>query len=128
MLLDDVATYLATALSLTVGTTVFTGQMPDTPDQCVTVHEYGGFAPEHTLGADHVMRRPRIQVACRGPIGDYATPRNTADLVYSAMHMGKATLSGTVYYRVEAVDEPFPLERDANNRWIICCNYQVFKA
>jgi hypothetical protein len=36
-------------------------------------------------------------------------------------------LSGTVYYRIEAVDEPFPLERDANNRWIIVANYQVWK-
>ena len=124
-LLTDIATYLQTALSLA---TVYTGQMPDTPDACVTVHEYGGFAPVNTMGTDHQIRRPRIQIACRGAQGDYATPRATADSAYTALHMGGAVLSGTTYYRVEAVDEPFPLERDANNRWIIVANYQVWKA
>jgi len=125
MLLDEIATFLWTALSLTV----YKGSMPDTPDEALTVYEYGGFAPVHAMGgADHLMRRPRIQIACRGPIGDYATPRTTADLAYSAMHMSSATLSGTAYFRVEAVDEPFPLERDSNDRWIICCNYEIWKA
>jgi len=125
MLLDEIATFLGTALSLTV----YKGSMPDTPDEALTVYEYGGFAPVHAMGAaDHLMRRPRIQIACRGPIGDYATPRTTADAAYSAMHMGAATLSAVAYYRVEAVDEPFPLERDSNDRWIICCNYEIWKA
>lgn len=127
-LLDELGTFLASAMSLTVGTSLFLGSMPDAPDTCTTIYEYGGMAPEHTLGTDHIIRRPRIQVACRGPVGDYATPRTAADTAYSAMHMGTATLSGTAYYRVEAIDEPFPLERDANDRWIIVCNYEVMKA
>jgi len=127
MVLDEIGAYLATALSLTVATNLFLGSTPDTPDACVTVFEYGGIGPEHTLGQDHAIQKPRVQIVCRGASNDYATPRTQAKAAYTAMHFTGQTLSGTRYLRSEAIDEPFPLNRDANSRWLIACNYEIWK-
>ena len=131
MVLDEVATFLAAASpspSLgTVGTTIFKGQSPDSPDTCIIVYEYGGFAPQHTFGSDHTITRPRVQIVCRGAADDYEAPRTTAKSVYQKMHFSKSTLSSVSYLRAEAVSEPFPLDRDENGRWLIACNYHIEK-
>jgi hypothetical protein len=131
MVLDEVAAFLAAASpspSLgTVGTTIFKAQSPDSPDACIIVYEYGGFAPLHTFGSDHTITRPRVQIVCRGEPDDYVTPRTTAKNVYQKMHFGKSTLSSTSYFRAEAISEPFPLENDENGRHLIACNYHIEK-
>ena len=47
--LDDIGTHLAAATipaaDLTLGTNLFLGRRPDTPDTCVALYETGGTAP-----------------------------------------------------------------------------------
>lgn len=127
MLLDEVAVYLASALSLTVGEIIFKGSAPESPNACITLYEYGGFSPQHTFGTDHIITRPHFQAVCRGEPNDYEGPRTQAKAVYTAMHFGRSTLSTVAYFRAEAIDEPFPLERDANGRWLIAINFHIEK-
>ena len=64
-LLPDVGAYLAAAgLSLTVGTNLFYGRLPDTPDKCVAIYETGGAAPVDTMSdnTEPIVVQPRLQV------------------------------------------------------------------
>ena len=44
-MLDDVGTFMAanvTAVSLTLGTNLFLGRLPESPDTCVAIYETAG--------------------------------------------------------------------------------------
>ena len=127
MVLDEIGAFLAAGGIGTVGTTIFLGSSPDTPDACVTVYEYGGLPPEHTLGTDNVIERPRVQVVARGALNDYAAARSKAKDIFNVMKGGLQTLSGIRYLRIEPVDSPFVLRLDETTRWLVACNYQIYK-
>jgi hypothetical protein len=51
--LPEIGTYLAatvTDTALTLGTNLFLGRLPDTPDTCVALFETGGLTPAETMG------------------------------------------------------------------------------
>ena len=51
--LSDIGTYLAASVTdtaLTMGTNLFLGRLPDTPDTCVAVFETSGEGPVNTGG------------------------------------------------------------------------------
>ena len=56
-MLTDVGTYLAAASistqDLTLGTNLFLGRLPDSPDTCVGLIQTGGPAPTDTIGASY---------------------------------------------------------------------------
>ena len=124
--LIDVATYLDAQLStLTVGSNLFVGRMPESPDTCVTLFEYGGASPTDTLGGGlPVMENPRIQVMTRG--ATYAATETMARSVWTVLEaIQNSTLSGTRYQRMSAIQGPFPLERDTQDRIVFVQNYVV---
>ena len=45
MILEALADKLTTASVATVGTNLFLGMMPDSPDLCVALYEYAGAPP-----------------------------------------------------------------------------------
>lgn len=126
MLLDDIADHLASSLTLIVGADIFMGEVPDSPDSCIIIIPYGGLPPQHTMGTDHAIRKPRFQVVCRGERDDFQAPMTTANSVYGALHFKETTINSTRYLRCEAIDEPNPLRRDDNERWEITCNYEAW--
>lgn len=65
--LDELATHLATQLSLTVGTNLFKGSMPASPDTCVVITEYGGSPPVIGFGntTGVAIEYPHVQVRVR---------------------------------------------------------------
>lgn len=61
MLLDELASYMQTNGIGTLGTDLFAGQLPESPDACVALYEYGGLAPEHSIGGGPAkFERPRL--------------------------------------------------------------------
>lgn len=129
-LLDDLGTYLDSQVAtLTLGTNLFLGRIPDDPDTCVALFEYGGNAPTSTMGGDALppIENPNIQVLTRG--SGYASARTLAFECWTAIEaILNETLTATLYHRVSANQSPFPLERDSQDRVIWAQNFRVMKS
>lgn len=131
MILDEIGTYLAANISgttLTLGSNLFLGRLPDAPDTAVAIYESGGTLPDHTMGGASipVVERARIQVVSRA-VG-YSAARAVAENVWTALEgIADESLSGKRYLRVTALQSPFPLERDTSERVIVAQNFEVLK-
>lgn len=122
MLLDDIATYLQTNGVGTVGTDIFLGQLPASPDNCVALFEYAGFPPDLIWSGE----RPGLQARIRNK--SYSAGRTKAEQVVQKLHgLAESTLSGTRYLLVRAEQSPESLGRDANgrNEWVV--NFAIIK-
>ena len=128
-LLDDLGTYLAAQVpSLTVGTNLYLGRMPDDPDTCVALYEYSGDDPVSVMGSDGMppVEQPRVQVAVRA--AGYSTAHDLAYTCWTSLEaVLNETLTATRYHRVSAIQSPFPMMRDAQDRVVFAQNYQVIK-
>jgi len=126
---DEIADFLEDASVGVVGTTIFKGQMPGTPDACVAVIETAGRAPEHTFGSSGIETEyPRVQIRCRGAKNDYATPAATAQTAYVAMAaVANQLLNGTRYLSIDPIQAPFLMDKDAQNRIVVGFNAQLAK-
>ena len=131
-LLDDLASHLQTQGIGTVGSTLFKGVLPDTPDACVAVLESPAMlGPVRTrkgsLGVP-VTERPRVQVLARAT--SYQAARNKAvDALAALDWLGPVTLNSVAYQQVEALQRPpFPYAVDANGRQVFAFNVEVTKA
>jgi hypothetical protein len=125
-------TRLETAGLGTFGTDLFAGGLPSEPIECCALVEYGGEPPlrNQTDGAAHQSaqggERPRFQLMCRS--ADYETGRNLIQQMWADLDgIVNETLSGIFYQRVAALQSPFLLERDQNNRWIFIANFVATK-
>lgn len=127
MILDELAARLASGGIGSVGSTIFVGSLPATPDTCVALREYGGFPPEHTMGTDFIYERPTIQIVARAGAEDYQAARTKAENCYALMAFTNLTISGVRYLRAEPLQNPFLLRRDDNNRWEIGFNVLCYK-
>jgi hypothetical protein len=127
--IDEVAAFVASACSLTVGTNLFRHSMPDKPNACACVYEYPGLAPDFVLGQTAIdVEHPRLQIAFRGAPGDHATPRALAETAYRACAAASnTTLSGTKYFELKPLQTPHKLRQDANDRPVIGFSVQASK-
>ena len=129
--LTDVSTYLNDASistqDLTLGSNLFMSTLPDSPDTCVAVMQGGGVAPEDTFGTSYpILEQPSIQTLVRA--ASYATAEALAvDIFKSLTAVENATLTSTLYLKIEAQQSPFPLEEDDRERIIMSCNFSVIK-
>ncbi len=113
----------------TLGTDLFIGFMPASPNACCPVIESGGQAPEMQFGSTAIgYEEPALQLLFRGAKNDYAGPRAKAETAYQGLATVQAvTLSvsgGTsaFYHYVAPRQAPFLLERDALERVVIAFN------
>jgi len=133
VILDDVATYLAAnSTRLTVGVNLTKGYMPATPSTITTLFETGGQSPIHTFSTGGVVRafeQPGIMIHSRST--DYQTARTTIEAAYTILDsVGNRTLptsSGTWYGSIDAVQAPFDIGQDANDRHLLSVNFAVRK-
>ena len=129
--ITDVGAYLDTNVSnvsLTAGTNLFYGRLPDSPDTCVALYETGGQAPDDTMGNNSapVFENPRIQLVVRASA--YATASALIqDCWDKLMLVTNETLSSTYYARISAVSSPFALDRDSQDIMVLACNFQIIK-
>lgn len=134
MLLDDIADYISSGGVGTVGSTaswgIFKGIRPDFPDKCVAVYEYGGAFSLHAMSSGPgraVAERPRVQVVIR--TNNYSTGRTKANEVFRLLDgLRERAINGVTYKWAAAIQSPFLLGRDENDRALIAANYEVWKA
>lgn len=133
MLLDDIGTYLAAeSTRLTVGVNLTKSFMPETPNECTTLFETGGFTPLHafTTGAQtRFYERPGLMVHSRST--DYQTVRDVMDDVFTILdgynNAALPTTTGVHYAGVDASQSPFLVHRDSNDRFVMSVNFTVIK-
>lgn len=130
MLLTEIATFLAAEGLGTLGTDLFQAKMPASPNACGAVYESGGSAPDPGFGSSSLrFENPAVQIIFRGAPDDYSGPRTKAQSAFVSM-TGISTdqvLSGTKYQLVLALQQPFSLGQDKNDRWRISCNFLIQK-
>lgn len=125
MLVDEIGTRLAAQSVGTVGTNIFLGQMPDTPDTCIAIMVYPGRSPILTLGHGVQAERPRFQILSRS--STFTTAQNNIHKAFNALHFGQLTISSVRYLSCDAVQSPFELRRDENQRIVWACNFEACK-
>ena len=138
MILDDVATWLAansTLLSVggTTGTLTKAVMLDSQPDTVATLLETGGLPTVQafstgTNNTQVVYERPNLQLLSRST--SYVTARNVAETVYTLLDGYTGTLptsTGTRYLSVDAIQAPFSLGRDENERYLVSVNFQIRK-
>jgi len=128
MMLDDIGGYVASNTALTLGTDLFLSLLPDEPGNVVGLFENSGVQPISTMGSVNLPRidRPELQFIVRNT--SYAAGRTLADTLWQLItSISNATINGTLYHRIEAVTSPYIIERDANQRSVLSCNFNVLK-
>ena len=135
-MVSEVGTYLdAQFATLTLGSTLFLGQMPEAPDTACALYQGSGGRPSFTLGAeDAVAQRPqwesfRLQVVVR--TADSATSYTDSETliwsIYRALSLTNITMSGIRYLSIDPIDIPAPLEEDKKGRISFVCNFEVLR-
>ena len=129
--LTDIGRYLNDASistqDLTLGTNLFLGRLPETPDTCVGVIQTAGVAPTDTFGTSFPpLETHGLQTLVRATT--YATAEALAvDVMKSLASVDNQTLTSTLYLKIEAQQSPFALERDYQERLVMSCNLLVTK-
>lgn len=127
-LVEEVGTALQTAGVGTLGTSLFLNSLPETTGTfAVGIFETGGLAPGRTMGTSYLTyERARIQVQCRASASTLA--RKKLNHVFIELEETyNTTLSGTTYLRIEAVQSPFLLTRDAGGRTVFAANFDCWR-
>lgn len=133
-LVDDIIGLLQTAGVGAFPTNLFDNHLPDplsAPDPCMAVFEYAGQPPERAFSPTNtrpVLVYPRIQFQARST--NLVTARNKAvDAVSALGWVHNQDIGGVRYHAIMALtDPPVLLTRDANDRWVWMCNFEVKKA
>ena len=117
-LLDALGARLATDAVGVVGTTIFLGYMPDTPDACVAVFEGKGNGPEQMFGSSiFSIDRPSVRVMCRAARNDYPAARALAVAARASLGaIRDETISGVNLMCVMSTSEPYPMRIDGKER------------
>lgn len=123
--LESVGDYLQSQSQGTLGTNIFLGVMPESPDACVCVYEGPGIAPIETMGsAAFAVDQPGLQVISRGARGDYPGARNKARTIRGLLAaITETTISGIHIMRISADGSLLPMGEDQNGRPMISMNF-----
>ena len=132
MLLPEIAQEIEDNALATRGTDLFLGVLPPNPSSCCALVEYTGEEPLRTqnegaagLSAQGSIR-PRVQLLCRASA--YETGRSLIEQIWRALDViTNQELSGTFYQSVRAMQSPFLLDRDENDRYIFAANFAITK-
>ena len=128
MILEALGDYLQTNSIGTLGTNIFLGKMPASPDYCICLYEYEGMAPKESFGGNpYDVEMPRIQVVVRGARDDYPTARDGAKTIKDLISdITDVTISSTKVLRVASLGSTIPLGLDDKDRPRIAANFQAY--
>lgn len=128
-ILEAVGSHIdANNATMTLGTNITYGYMPETPDLCVAVYEYQGQAPMETFGsAAFEIDRPSVQVVVRASKDDYPAARNLAqDLRILLAGVSDTTINGLRVVRLASNGSLLPLGSDDLDRPRLAFNLDCF--
>jgi hypothetical protein len=128
LILEALGDYLQTNSVGTLGTNIFLGKMPASPDYCITLYEYEGMAPKESFGGNpYDVDMPRIQVVVRGARDDYPTARDAVNTIRGLLaDITDVTISSTKVLRVASLGAFIPLGLDDKDRPRIAANFQAY--
>ena len=123
-LLDDLSDYLTSA-----GTTtpINKGWFFSTADRVLCLRGTGGFPSHHVMNPavnQAILEEPTLQLLARATTYDQAeaTARSAKSLLDG---LRKRTINSVVYHWATAMQPPFFLERDENQRFVFAMNVQL---
>lgn len=103
--------------------------MPDLPAISAAIYETGGQSAVHAFASgpgQAVVERPRFQVVVRHT--SYATGRQLMHNIWKRLDgAGDFTVNSTRYLWIAAVQSPFFLKFDDNNRVLFAVNFDCAK-
>ena len=117
-MLESLAARLQSASVATVGTNLFIGILPETPDVCIGLYEYAGAAPLEVLVDNNAtLERPSIQVIVRASRNDYLTARTLIKNVRDTLtEITDETIEGVRFLRVNQNSAINSVGMDDNDR------------
>lgn len=116
---EDIAASLATQGIGTVGTDIFTGTLPSSPQNCVAVIPTGGIRLREDLNA---IKRPSFQVVARNARWNLGMDK--AELIFTALDR-KWNLMPSAKGQIVADHEPGVFFRDNNNLQVFSLNFST---
>jgi len=124
---EDIKDFLddsSAELDLVFGTNLFIGMEPETPDECVTIYDTGGFDPSAAMSYDY----PTIQVRVRGNPGEYTEAYDLIASIKDFLH-GKTniTTGGTRYIAVWGMGDIITLGYDESRRPLLTMNFRIHR-
>lgn len=121
ILAKELAAYLATVSGVgAVGTDIFIGRQPETPNDCITVLETGGQEPS----AYTPLSKPTVQIIVRNT--SYEAGRTKAATVFDALHQkANSDLGENYVYYVLAIADVGYLDQDENDRHEWSMNFRM---
>ena len=127
MLVNDIADILSTGGLGTVGTNIWIGAQFGSADPSFAVIPTGGMASVHTMQSGPGMaaiEQPRVQIVVRS--ANEQTAMRKAQQAFKLLDgFRERTVNGVRYMWMEAVQPPFALERDENNRYHMTFNVDI---
>ncbi len=111
-------------LKLIFNRNLFVGGEPTSPDNCITLFDAAGGSPSLTYKKGEDYRYGNFQIRSRNIDYKkcYEELNNIRDFLHGKSH---ETHNDTKYLLINAIDEPFFLDRDDNGRarWVV--NFSV---
>lgn len=127
MLTGEVSARLTAQSLVTTGFSVYRNVWPDTPDKVIALFETGGIGPS-LFFSGATVEQPGLQVRVRGAARDGDAPRLQIERIFqAAIGWGGFTASGVKYLGFEAIQAPFLMGRDGNERVEWAVNFVVRK-
>jgi len=121
----DVANILeSTAFGLgVIGTDIFIGREPASPDNCITVFDTGGYEPE---SSDVVYELPTVMIKVRNKT--YTNGYAKIAAIKAALHKAANIAEGTTrYIAIWAQSDIITLGYDDNNRALFSVNFRIHR-
>jgi hypothetical protein len=111
-------------LGLEFATNLFCFLQPDSPDQCATLYDTGGYAPE----AQYRYDRPTIQIRVRGNKNGYNDAYALMDSIRVYLRgLFGVEINGTQYVGTWALTDIFFAGWDENKRPSFTINYRLHR-
>lgn len=100
--------------------------MPDSPDTCVAVYQYGGVGPLQTFSNNMLIRKPRLQIMVRDPRSNIALDKIN-EIWELIVGVKEQSVNGNWYHKTVAQGEPEEIGVDSKNRVQFTCNFEIWK-
>ena len=128
MILDDFADCLSSAGHGVTGTDLFKSMLPSRPDAVIGLIHYGGLEPVRGMAGSAgqaLAQIERVQVIVRNP--RYEDAAKLAQDVWFTLDGASRAINGVQYQWISALQSPFFLGRDENNRSLVACNFECVR-
>lgn len=119
----DIANILAGVSGMgTVGTDIFIGREPTTPNNCITVYDTGGYPSDVAA----VYQRPTIQVRVRN--ASYTAGYAVINAIKDTLHGSYTNEEGGAKYTgIWASNDILFLMYDESQRAVFTCNFTIHR-